>query len=247
MSTETDRPDFNAARSDARRWLADKDGYGTAQQNMARCFLARDLDGSDIDELRESRDAALDETARLTTERDAALAEAAALRMTLSELSAVATLRAKGYTTDRVLALVFGRSAPTPMDESTREAHAATQNTNLGTLSTINSDNENIAQVAAALADAVHAGGLSADYYRSADDALKRLASDVRLMGGGSVPAPDERVRELVEDAFGAWYDAACSENYGTRARLISDAQAAEAKALAALGGPSVVAKEPSR
>ena len=41
---------------------------------------------------------------------------------------------------------------------------------------TINSNNQDVQQVAAALADACHAGGLSDGYYRTADDALARLA-----------------------------------------------------------------------
>lgn len=44
------------------------------------------------------------------------------------------------------------------------------------TISTINHDNPDVTQVAAALADACHAGGLSRAYYRKADDALARLA-----------------------------------------------------------------------
>lgn len=31
--------DHACALSDAKRWLADPDGYGTAQQNLARCYL----------------------------------------------------------------------------------------------------------------------------------------------------------------------------------------------------------------
>ncbi len=42
-------------------------------------------------------------------------------------------------------------------------------------LGTINSDDPDVTQVAAALADAAHAGGLSDAYYRKADDALARL------------------------------------------------------------------------
>jgi hypothetical protein len=42
--------------------------------------------------------------------------------------------------------------------------------------STINHHNPDVTQVAAALADACHAGGLSDAYYRKADDALARLA-----------------------------------------------------------------------
>lgn len=48
-------------------------------------------------------------------------------------------------------------------------------------MSTINHDNEDVVQVAAALADAAHAGGLSDAYYRKADDALARLAA--RIVG----------------------------------------------------------------
>lgn len=44
---------------------------------------------------------------------------------------------------------------------------------------TINSDNPDVAQVAAGLADACHAGGLSKQYYRTADDALMRIAWDL--------------------------------------------------------------------
>lgn len=39
----------------------------------------------------------------------------------------------------------------------------------------INSNDPDVSQVAAALADAVHAGGLSEGYYRTANDALARL------------------------------------------------------------------------
>lgn len=42
--------------------------------------------------------------------------------------------------------------------------------------STINHHNPDVTQVAATLADACHAGGLSDAYYRKADDALARLA-----------------------------------------------------------------------
>ena len=43
-------------------------------------------------------------------------------------------------------------------------------------LQTINHGDPDVTQVAAALADACHAGGLSDGYYRAADDALRRLA-----------------------------------------------------------------------
>jgi hypothetical protein len=44
-------------------------------------------------------------------------------------------------------------------------------------VSTVNSDDPDVSQVAAALADAALGGGLSSAYYRAADDALKRLMS----------------------------------------------------------------------
>ena len=44
---------------------------------------------------------------------------------------------------------------------------------------TINHPNPLVQAVAAALADAAHAGGLSDAYYRSADDALKALAAEL--------------------------------------------------------------------
>ena len=43
-------------------------------------------------------------------------------------------------------------------------------------MSTINHKDPDVTQVAAALADACHSGGLSDGYYREADDALQRLA-----------------------------------------------------------------------
>lgn len=45
--------------------------------------------------------------------------------------------------------------------------------------STVNSYHPEVASVGAALADAAHAGGLADAYYRSADDALQRLADEV--------------------------------------------------------------------
>lgn len=48
---------------------------------------------------------------------------------------------------------------------------------------TINCDDEDVTSVGAALADAVHAGGLSSAYYRSADDALARIAARLQAPG----------------------------------------------------------------
>lgn len=42
-------------------------------------------------------------------------------------------------------------------------------------------------------------------------------------------------LRELFEEAFDAWYDAACSEDYGERERLLNDATKVQVRAIAAL------------
>lgn len=52
-------------------------------------------------------------------------------------------------------------------------------------------------------------------------------AENARLLAA-QVPRPvpegeQEKLRELFEEAFGAWYDAACSEEYGARARAERD------------------------
>jgi hypothetical protein len=48
----------------------------------------------------------------------------------------------------------------------------------------LNSNDEDASQVAAALADAAHAGGLSDPYYRKADRALRRLFARLRAAEG---------------------------------------------------------------
>lgn len=71
---------------------------------------------------------------------------------------------------------------------------------------TVNSDDDDVGQVAAALADACLAGGLSDGYYRVADEALKRIA--VRLPSGDNDRQPeldrlpDTAVTEIARGLF---------------------------------------------
>ena len=62
---------------------------------------------------------------------------------------------------------------------------------------TINSNNPDVGQVAAALADACHAGGLSDEYYRKADDALARLAARLDRHGPGCQCHQCERDKDM--------------------------------------------------
>lgn len=74
---------------------------------------------------------------------------------------------------------------------------------------TINMNDADVAQVAAALADARHAGGLSGDYYRKADDALKRLAGRVLPRAGDPDAANRDEKGRCVECGCAA--SAGCS------------------------------------
>jgi hypothetical protein len=82
---------------------------------------------------------------------------------------------------------------------------------------TINSDDDDVVQVAAALADACHAGGLSDGYYRNADDALRRLVSDRDdAIARAKRPCPgcgETYERKAVLDAAMAW----CAERLSVR------------------------------
>lgn len=55
--------------------------------------------------------------------------------------------------------------------------------------------------------------------------------------GQPTEPPPLPELRELFEEAFGLYYDAACSEDYGRTSRLIDDATKAQVRAMAALLG----------
>ena len=61
----------------------------------------------------------------------------------------------------------------------------------------LSSDDDDAGQVAAALADAAHAGGLSDAYYRKADDALRRLYA--RLVEA------ERSHRKVTEDALASF------------------------------------------
>ena len=74
-------------------------------------------------------------------------------------------------------------------------------------IGTINSDDDDVATVAAVLGDAVHAGGLSDGHYRHGDDALGRLERKLKNLRSLCYRLSDQKpmifseVDKLVDEA----------------------------------------------